>query len=228
MNLYSIKPIQTISLFRIFLSEIPSGFQIFLSEIYQIFIQSLHKTPLANSRFGCTLWWIGEPTVNQTNGGMRMSKAIWFSRHEPTEVQIRQIRNMGHELIRVPYVEEMAGLNLSTWEQVSFIIHAINALCDIKNIEAIFGVFPAPLQNRITGDAVEEWKEQWENGEERLLVSCYTAWNIMRSVEGGKPTFEHKTWVWSGCLDVTDYRKCGEYLDPDVIRAFIDRVRSGE
>ena len=31
-------------------------------------------------------------------------------------------------------------------------------------------------------------------------LSCYAAWNVQRSTEGGKPTFEHRRWCFVGVL----------------------------
>jgi predicted dehydrogenase len=39
-----------------------------------------------------------------------------------------------------------------------------------------------------------------QNGEWGRVLTCYAAWNIQRSTDGGKPTFEHRRFCCVGAL----------------------------
>jgi hypothetical protein len=73
---------------------------------------------------------------------------------------------------------------------------AVRGLASEHEAEAVFGVFAAPVQeclHRTANDAVVA-------GEWGRVLTCYAAWNVQRSVDGGKPTFEHRRFCCVGAL----------------------------
>ena len=100
---------------------------------------------------------------------------------------------MGFQITVTPEATEMASVSLETEEQVNRVISFLQS-----NNCAVFGVFAAPVQAHLTMmvqlaalKAVD--CDDWEG-----WYPCFSAWNITRSVEGGKPTFTHYKWVWVG------------------------------
>jgi hypothetical protein len=116
-----------------------------------------------------------------------MKKSLWLSRHKVTNDQLAEALEMGFLLEESEVGNSLGSMNLEDEQDVL-------AFCEIlKSVEceAIFGVFSTPVMGLIHLNA--------ENGE-RAGVPCYSAWNVMRSVEGGKPTFLHRRWVRIGNL----------------------------
>lgn len=88
---------------------------------------------------------------------------------------------MGFELKSVEIGISFGLKSLETPQNVWECDEGLNALRVATGAVACFGTFPAPL------------RAFWvHNG---TFVPCYEAWNIQRSIDGGKPTFTHKEWV---------------------------------
>jgi hypothetical protein len=124
-----------------------------------------------------------------------MKKAIWFSRHQPTAGQLDDASCMGFEISVTTEMTALASLSIETDADVDRIDNALqDAHC------AVFGVFAAPLQERLTACAQAEVLDTAENQpDERAIWSpCFSAWNLTRTPEGGKPTFTHHKWVLVG------------------------------
>lgn len=75
--------------------------------------------------------------------------------------------------------------------------------CAATGAVAIFGVFAAPILAQIarTSEDIRQRGECVEPNGGKGDYPCYAAWNIMRSQEGGKPTFEHRQWLSIGRLN---------------------------
>ena len=119
-----------------------------------------------------------------------MKNALWFSRHQPTEAQLAEISALGYNLVAIK-----AGLELGS-ENIESIGHANRIICEMVALShdfdavAIFGVFPIPVLSLM----------QSHHRFDDHPIPCFAAWNISRSVEGQKPTFEHKQWLQIGAL----------------------------
>ena len=121
-----------------------------------------------------------------------MKKAIWFSRHPATMTQIDEIHEMGFEIDGDPKWKELASRPLTTEEGVSAIVAELEAFsvgAGPRETRAIFGVFAAPIQAACNKAELHDSTE---------LTPCYSAWNVMRTPEGGKPTFEHLRFCRTG------------------------------
>jgi hypothetical protein len=128
---------------------------------------------------------------------MIMKKALWFSRHAPTAEQVEGASQLGYELVN-PAQEDLGGKNITTQDDLGGVLAAMLAALREHRCAAVFGVFPTPIQGSIADVA----EAAIRSGDWCIpgAVPCYAAWNVMRSVEGGKPTFHHKEWVYVGRL----------------------------
>lgn len=118
-----------------------------------------------------------------------MKNAIWFSRHQPTETQLAEISALGYNLVAIK-----AGLELGS-ENIESIGHANRLICELIALShdfeavAVFGVFATPILALM-----------YSRSKANDTIPCFAAFNISRSVEGSKPSFEHKQWLQIGAL----------------------------
>jgi hypothetical protein len=110
-----------------------------------------------------------------------MRKALWFSRHQPTSAQLAEIKNIWeYELLF--NMADAAKIELNTEEAVMEWVRELETHIAQLGVEAVFGVFPTPILSYCF--ETRNRRGKW--------VSLIAAWNVQRSIEGGKPTFEHK------------------------------------
>ena len=126
----------------------------------------------------------------------KMKKAVWFSRHAPSEEQLAEIAAMGYELAAQEDGLRLGARNLADDGDLNAVLSAVLGLAAEHGAEACYGVFAAPVQeclHRTADDAVQvgEWGKS---------LACYAAWNVQRSADGGKPTFEHLRFCCVGAL----------------------------
>lgn len=133
--------------------------------------------------------------------------AIWFSRHRPTAEQLAEIASKGYALHAIEEGIALGGRNLNSEEDVASLMEDLAAVLRQHKSRAIFGVIPAPLMV-----FAPQSSHQFDSGDR---VFIHVAWNIMRTVEGGKPTFEHKCWVDAGRLDFTGFGICDAILETE-------------
>ena len=112
-------------------------------------------------------------------------KAVWFSRHDPTKEQIEEAQKLGYTIVAIEFGKKLGAMELQTEESVDAMMDAIRNLVVEHKAEAIFGVSSVPIQGRFCSFA---------------KIPFFAAWNVMRSVAGEKPTFQHKKWVFVGSL----------------------------
>jgi len=118
-----------------------------------------------------------------------MKPAIWFSRHDPTAAQLKEIGEWSYNLVALPEGIQLGSQSINSVEEKNRVLRALSNLVLKNKAMAIFGVFPAPIQEELV--IVEHRKG---------ATNCYSAWNIQRAVEGGKPTFEHRCFCFVGWL----------------------------
>lgn len=114
-----------------------------------------------------------------------MNKAVWFSRHALTEAQAEEIAAAGYEVIEDAKVSALAIRNMTSDEEVMETIMYMQQLLR-SGIQRFYGVFPPAIRSALlawTGMFGGNTLELWES------------WNIQRTPDGGKPTFEHKKFV---------------------------------
>lgn len=95
------------------------------------------------------------------------------------------------ELLDLSVVAEKTLVHDADVELVGEIVMAaVRAASKSGKIVPLYGVIPAPLK---------AWLMKWdENNTEdfwSFTLQIYEAWNIQRTSEGGRATFEHKRWV---------------------------------
>jgi len=125
-----------------------------------------------------------------------MKKALWFSRHAPSAAQLAEVAAMGCAIAAQEDGLRLGAMNLADDGDVNAVLTALLGLAVEHGAEACFGVFAAPVQeclHRTANDAVQE-------GEWPKALTCYAAWNVQRSTDGGTPTFEHRRFCCVGAL----------------------------
>lgn len=132
-----------------------------------------------------------------------MKKAIWFSRHQPTQDQIEDAARMGYTLEVTPEGIALGSLDLQNNGDVLVCVSGLLGLCATTGAEAIFGVFAAPILAQIarTAEDIRQRGEIIPPQDGKGDYPCFAAWNIMRTVEGQKPTFRHFKWLAVGRLN---------------------------
>ena len=131
-----------------------------------------------------------------------MKKAIWFSRHAPSAAQLGEVAAMGFEIAAQEDGLRLGAMNLANDGDLNAVLSALLGLAAEHGAEAVLGVFAAPVQeclHRTANDAVQA-------GEWGKPLTCYAAWNVQRSTDGGKPTFEHRRFCCVGALSAAALR----------------------
>ncbi len=132
--------------------------------------------------------------------------AVWFSRHEPTVEQIKDAARMGYIIVGVVAGRELGAFNMTMGEDINCVLRSIRGLIEFNKAMAVFGVPSTPILNvmaiemetEMTAEDVENGRQDAHEGYFKRTVPFYAAWNVQRSVEGGKPTFEHNGWFQVG------------------------------
>jgi len=126
---------------------------------------------------------------------------IVFTRHELSQTQINEAWKIAAEKrctsladekdCQVIYLKDLASINIETDEQLEDVANKIkNEVWKNINTEpfkrsvvlGLFGVFPAMLLERLAEEEIFHYTD------------LFSAWNVARTPEGGKPTFEFKRW----------------------------------
>jgi hypothetical protein len=136
-----------------------------------------------------------------------MKTAIWFSRHTPTAAQIEDAARLGYTLTVTETGTRLGTMDIADNGDVKVIVSALLGHVAEQNAAAIFGVFAAPILGQLarTADDIRQSGECREGKD----IPCFAAWNVMRAVEGAKPTFEHRKWVGIGRLSQESLRWVG-------------------
>lgn len=116
-----------------------------------------------------------------TKSNTETTPAVWFSRHAPTAAQIADIRVLGHHLVEVQTGMDLGQMAINTFADRDAMMVALRELVVRNGAEAIFGVAPTPILSVMLRQVLAS----------RRTVPFYAAWNVSRSVEGGKPSFDH-------------------------------------
>lgn len=117
--------------------------------------------------------------------------AGWFSRHRPTAEQLAEISALGY---RVSAADIVAGINAGTLDAEDELNLPL-AKRHLRCRRVIFGVYPARILAECWAAAQYAVAQGGFEGDETAL---YAARNRNRTVEGGKPTFEHVRWEMVG------------------------------
>jgi len=116
-----------------------------------------------------------------------MKTALWFSRHAPSTAQLAEVAAMGYEIAALDDGLRLGAMNLADDDDLNAVLTELLDLAATHSAEACFGVFAAPVQECLLRTK--------QGG-----MPCYAAWNIQRSADGGKPTFEHRRFCRVGAL----------------------------
>jgi len=138
-----------------------------------------------------------------------MKTAIWFSRHQPTGDQIADASAMGFEIVAIDPGKVLGSVDIRDNGDVKAVVSGVLAQVSEHQAAAVFGVPSAPILAqlaRTAADAVQRGALAPVDGQENGDVPFFAAWNVSRSVEGGKPTFAHQAWVLVGHLNQASCR----------------------
>ena len=117
-----------------------------------------------------------------------MKNAIWISRHPCSTEQMAEIEAKGYCLVGVEDGLALGSIDLQEDADVAAWLKELDRLLNLHQVSAAFGVLPAPLQAKLANYPNEEhWGMTW--------LPFYLAWNVSRSVDGGRPTFTHKKFL---------------------------------
>lgn len=136
-------------------------------------------------------------------------KAIWFSRHQPTADQLADAERLGFEITGIDAGKQLGAIDIRNNNDLMSVVCGILSQVTIHNAKAVFGVPSAPIQGqlaRTAQDAIGRGELTKVNGQETGDVPFFAAWNVQRSVDGGKPTFTHQTWLLVGWLSQASCR----------------------
>ena len=118
-----------------------------------------------------------------------MSSVIWFSRHEPTEAQLRDMQEWNGGAIEIVSLSKLASIDILDEEDLEDVTTRLEMATGYHQAIAIYGVFPTPVQAYLARSSSSVSK-----------TPCYAAWNVKRSKEGGPATFEHKAFCIVGWI----------------------------
>lgn len=142
---------------------------------------------------------------------MNTSPAIWLSRHTPTADQLADALRLGYEITGIESGQRLGALDLRDDGDVKALVSGVLGLCAEHSATAIFGVVAAPLAAQLARTAADAIQRGALAAPTPATgdVPVFTAWNIQRTAEGGKPTFEHRCWVLAGHLSQASTRWLG-------------------
>ncbi len=141
-----------------------------------------------------------------------LKPAAWFSRHKPTDAQLAEIARSGHKLAVVAKGMALGIRDLHNEGDVVAVVTDLQELVKGHNAAAIYGVFPAMVQEVIAYgmETYAGWITSYMAGEYIAAdagTPCYAAWNVTRAVEGGRPTFHHQRFCYTGRLPTSPINK---------------------
>lgn len=112
-----------------------------------------------------------------------MKNALWFSADAPTPAMLSDIYCMGYNLRSINIGRALARRDLSEFRRIIRVLLLLSRLANKRHAEALFGVFPVPIQAIFTNDAAEHRK----GVPGALYVTCYSFWGTQGSTcEMGK------------------------------------------
>jgi hypothetical protein len=133
---------------------------------------------------------------------MQTRPAIWFSRHDPTVEQVADVEANGNTLVAIEDGKRLGAISIETDEDLHRVIGDLIALARTHEAYVIYGVFPVPMSEQLLRNDAASYNDDDHDYD---YLTCKASWNVMRSVEGGKPTFKHKQWVYVGCLSFPSF-----------------------
>jgi hypothetical protein len=124
------------------------------------------------------------------------SKVIWFSRHAPTAEQLADLASERREIVALEKGMALGACAINSEGDLQAVIGDLRDLAKDQGAVAIYGVFATPVQSIIADRTVREAPHSGSDD----CIPCWASWNVARSVEGGKPTFSHRRFMWVGFL----------------------------
>lgn len=108
-----------------------------------------------------------------------------ITRHTLTEEQILEIEELGY----TPLYTDLGQRNLNSSEELREYLHDLEELIRSNNAKALFGVFPTPVLAEMLSRMVAR------DDSIGYGIKVFHAWNISRTIEGERPSFQHRKWL---------------------------------
>lgn len=120
---------------------------------------------------------------------------VLFMRHALTQAQAAEL---GHVDLDLSY---LAQQDIESRDEaammVDTIVGQVYSLGNNNDAILLYGVIPTPLRAALVSGS-----EPFIVGNKSIRLMTYEAFNIKRTVEGEKPTFEHAGWLLTGVYKV--------------------------
>lgn len=130
-------------------------------------------------------------------------KAVWFSRHEPTPEQLSGADGLGFEIVAIEEGRSLGAMALDDDASTLSVLTSLLMLVDRHGANAIFGVASTRTLEMIHATAEDAvLLGDWRASD----TPFWSARNIQRAAEGGKPTFQHAGWRVIGRLSRASLR----------------------
>lgn len=110
---------------------------------------------------------------------------------------------MGYDLKATTQGTSLGSMDIRDNGDVAACVSGLLGHCADTGAVAIFGVFAAPILAQLarTSEDIRVRGERVEPSGGKGDYPCFAAWNVMRSVEGGELTFEHRQWLGIGMIN---------------------------
>jgi len=125
------------------------------------------------------------------------TKALWYSKYEPTEEQLEDFRTTNRVLIQLKETKELATMTLRNDDHVKETVRKITQVVKEKYIHEVYGFFPIPFTPHLMLSHEDLEKN---NTGKVVLIPCFSSWTIKEDKAGSKPVFYQ--WVHVGYLKV--------------------------
>lgn len=137
---------------------------------------------------------------------------IWFSRHQPS---IEQVQEISGEII---LLKELAEITITDDNLIDFLNEFFSKIYTLANDYDrvhinLYGVVPPVLRSILLAVSDLTNKQNY-----KILIFTLESWNIMRSKEGEKPSFQHKKFVCTGYY----YLPSSPNFINSIISAYVD------
>ena len=122
---------------------------------------------------------------------MKLKNAIWFSRHYPTNEQIRDAADLGYKIVDAHAGKSIGDIQMLSIDDSHLVCGLIGANAKKHDAQAIFGVFPPPVMEQTS------WPSDTDT-----TVPMFSSWTITPPTEDGSATFKHLKWCEVGAIDL--------------------------
>jgi len=122
---------------------------------------------------------------------------LWFSRHEPNEVQLEELTARGMQIVALEDGQKIGKIVITDNTDLKVVCDTLFTLGDANDANHIVGVFAAPMIemiHRSARNAISLGKAPDD------AMHCLQAWNVKRVSNDQMPIFEHYRFCAAGFI----------------------------